>query len=47
MYWYKKAARQGDHVDILEYLQIIIDAKRMVEVSEASQEEARLLIEQL
>ena len=35
------------HVEILEYLQIIIDAKGMVEVSEASQEEARLLIEQL
>ena len=35
------------HAKILEYLQIIIDAECMVEVSEASQEEARLLLKQL
>jgi TPR repeat protein len=64
--WYFDALKKGDkdvalglaklgldgninlsHAEIFEYLQIIIDAKRMVEVSEASQEEARLLLEQL
>ncbi len=35
------------HAENLEYLQIIINAKCMVEVSEASQEEASLLLEQL
>ncbi len=33
--------------EILEYLQIVIKAERMVEVCEADQEEARLLLEQL
>jgi len=64
--WYLDALEKGDkevalelvklgldgkinlsRANILKYLQIIIDAECMVEVSEASQEEARLLLKQL